>query len=152
MHIHRYEMTREQLADFLISNGLVMAPDGAITAPQGETVGQTFATGSDSFLVIVLEEGYTRGEDRVTAWWPGFRPAWVMTTADGKTEVGDTLGPGEVICDLCNADISTRPVPVVGTWALCLRCFTRLNLPFPGRIEPYDVDERYGGDRWQTGR
>lgn len=139
MKARRHWMTREQLGGFLAANRLVAAPDGAITAPRGEKVGQAFATGPASFLVIVLEEGYTRGdEDEVTAWWPGFRLAWAMATADG-VEVGDILGPGEVVCDLCNDEVAIRPVPVVGTWAYCSECFARLDLPFPGRIEPYDV-------------
>ena len=60
-------------------------------------------------------------------------------TGDGEVEVGDLLGPEEVICDLCNGDVSIRPVPMVGSYALCTACFTRQGFAFPGTISPYCV-------------
>ena len=75
----------------------------------------------------------------ITAWWPAFRPAWTLVTGDGEVEVGDLLGPEDVICDLCNADVSIRPVPMVGSYALCTACFARQGFAFPGTISPYCV-------------
>ena len=133
-----YRMSGEQLARFLTVDGLHVESTGALLAPRGEKVGTVIQIGEGASLVLIFEEGYTRGRDEVRAWWPGFRPAWIIVVADGETEIGDTLGPGDVICDRCNANITIRPVPVIGDWALCPSCFARLNLPFPGRVEPYD--------------
>ena len=138
-------MTGEQLDRFLAANGLHVDPDGALLAPGGEKVGTVAPVDGGTFLALVFEEGYRRGEDEVTAWWPEFRPAWVIVTSSGETEIGDTLGPGEAICDRCNANITTRPVPVVGDWALCPSCFARLDLPFPGSVEPYDCKRQNRG-------
>ncbi len=134
-------MTGEQLDCFLAANGLHVDPDGALLAPGGEKVGTVAPIDEGTFLALVFEEGYRRGEDEVTAWWPEFRPAWVIVTPDGGTEIGDTLGPGGVICDVCNAEVVIRPAPVVNGYARCARCFSDLGLPFPGHVEPYDPAE-----------
>jgi hypothetical protein len=131
-------MSREQLDCFLIANGLCVGSEGAVLAPRGEKVGTVTSVDGGTFLILVSEESYRRGEDEVKVWWPEFRPAWVLVAPDGEIEVGDTLGPDEVICDVCNAEVTIRPVPVVNGYARCRRCFGDLDLPFPGRIEPYE--------------
>jgi hypothetical protein len=138
MNNNRIRMTKEQLDYFLVANGLRTEPVGALLAPKGEKVGTVTLVDGDTFLNLVSEEGYRQGEDEVKAWWPEFRPAWVLVAPDGEIEVGDTLGPDEVICDVCNAEVMIRPVPVVNGCARCRRCFGDLDLPFPGRIEPYE--------------
>ena len=134
-------MTGEQLDCFLVANGLRIEPSGTLLAPEGEKVGTVALVDDGTFLARVFEESYRQGENEVTAWWPEFRPAWVIITPDGGMEVGSTLGPGEVICDVCNAEVTIRPVPVVNGYARCARCFGDLGLPFPGHIEPYDPAE-----------
>jgi len=150
-----YQLTPEQLACFLKANGLVMSSVNYLLTPRGETVGMVLPTGQ-TFLVIVFEEGYIRKDEEetvtVTAWWPSFRPSWVETDLSGSTiSVGPPLGPDEVICDVCNAVITIRPVPLVGSYALCPRCFEKTGLPFPGRIQPYEPepadDPGKGGQR-----
>ena len=135
---NRVRMSREQLGCFLVANGLRAEPDGTLLAPKGEKVGTVTLVDGGTLLILVSEEGYRQGEDEVRAWWPEFRPAWVIVAPDGEIEVGDTLGPDEVICDVCNAEVTIRPVPVVNGYARCRRCFSDLDLPFPGCIEPYE--------------
>ncbi len=136
-----HRMTGEQLGCFLVANGLHAEPNGALFAPGGEKVGTVALVGDGAFLALVCEESYRQGEDEVRAWWPEFRPAWVIITPDGGMEVGCTLGPDEVICDVCNAEVTIRPVPVANGYARCARCFGDLGLPFPGHVEPYDPAE-----------
>ena len=133
------------MARFLTVDGLHVESTGALLAPRGEKVGTVIQIGEGASLVLIFEEGYTRGRDEVRAWWPGFRPAWIIVTDDGKTKVGDALGPDEVTCDRCNANITIRPVPVVGDCALCPSCFAKLDLPFPGKVEPYDCEGQNDG-------
>jgi hypothetical protein len=137
----RVRMTKEQLDCFLVANGLHAEPDGALLAPKGEKVGAVTLVDGGAFRILVSEEGYRQGEDEVKVWWPEFRPAWVLVAPDGEIEVGDTLGPDEVICDVCNAEVMIRPVPVVNGYARCRRCFGDLDLPFPGHIKPYEPAE-----------
>ncbi len=61
-------------------------------------------------------------------WMPTERPAFIITDWDGNVlEVGGTLSADEVICDLCNALITIRPVPVVWeNYAVCLECLDRV--------------------------
>ena len=158
----RYRMTVGQLARFTSANGLRL--DGSrLYAPEGKNVGRVrlasvraFDPSSDRgcsdgsvrgapLVLSVFQESYSlpaqAGHDgcEITAWWPAFRPAWTLVTGDGEVEVGDLLGPEEVICDLCNADVSIRPVPMVGSYALCTACFIRQGFVFPGTISPYCV-------------
>jgi hypothetical protein len=140
-----HAMTEAQLARFLAANGLWRGGDRILT-PQGEVVG-IIAQGQNGGCpaILILQESYSlpvqAGDDGclVTAWWPAFRPAWTLVTGDGQVEIGDLLGPDEVICDLCNAEVSIRPVPMVGSYALCTACFARQGMPFPGTVGPYCV-------------
>jgi len=63
---------------------------------------------------------------KITLWNPPpVRPAYIITDEDGNIEEeGAPLS--EVYCDLCNAEIVIRPVPVVGTYALCLDCLAKV--------------------------
>jgi len=137
-HQIRHQMTEEQLVCFLVANGL--RRDGnQLLAPEGEVVGVITRVGRGPQVVTVFEEKHRRDGCEVTAWWPAFRPAWTLLTPDGGVEVGETLGPDEVICDLCNAEVAIRPVPVVGGYAHCANCFVSLGVPFPGSVCPYCV-------------
>ena len=142
-----HTMTEEQLASFLAANGLHL--DGnLLLAPEGEIVGLIGRFGQAAWTVLAVEERRRHRGREVKAWWPGFRPAWTLTTADGGVEVGETLGPDVVVCDLCNADVTIRPVPVVDGYAHCATCFARGDIPFPGRVRPYEVQpEPEDGDR-----
>jgi len=140
-----HQMTEARLARFLAANGL-RRDGGRILAPQGEVVGVARQRQDGPTAILVLQESYWNDGCRVAAWWPTFRPAWTLVTGDGEVEVGDPLGPDEVICDLCNADVAIRPVPMVGSYALCAACFARQGMSFPGAIDPYCVLPTREGD------
>jgi len=131
-------MTEAQLARFLAANGLRLEGP-QLLAPQGEVVGVVRRARDESPTIQILQESYQHDGCQVAAWWPTFRPAWTLVTDDGEVEVGDLLGPDEVICDLCNVDVAIRPVPVVGRYALCTDCFAKMGIPFPGSVRPYCV-------------
>jgi len=64
---------------------------------------------------------------KITLWYPTHRPAYVFFDEAGNVEEeGAPLSADEVYCDLCNAEIVIRPVPVVGTYALCLDCLNKV--------------------------
>ncbi|MGC9335884.1 MAG: hypothetical protein ACP5JJ_17195 [Anaerolineae bacterium] len=127
-------MSFDQLAVFLEANGLQVT-DGILLAPGGVPVGLV-RQGKTRATLVVVKRQYVKEDNLVQAWWPSFRIAWRITMGDEVT-VGPTLGPDEVICDLCNAQVQVRPVPVVNGYALCQACFGSRGLPFPGRVEPY---------------
>ncbi|MEA3376723.1 MAG: hypothetical protein U9R72_11080 [Chloroflexota bacterium] len=127
-------MSLDQLDVFLEANGLQVT-DGILFAPGGVPVGLVRQGKTRATLVLVNRQ-YVKEDHIVQAWWPSFRIAWRITMGDQGT-VGPTLGPDEVICDLCNAKVQLRPVPVVNGYALCQACFRSRGLPFPGRVEPY---------------
>jgi len=136
-------MTAEQLRQFLQVNDLkIKIENGLIIAPEGAMIGVA-VTGGDMTSVVLFEEGYSRGELQVTAWWPTSRPAYAIIGGDGDIEeIGPTLSPDEVFCDYCNAVVCIRPVPVVHGYALCRACFGKLSKKhslddFPGRVQPY---------------
>jgi len=137
-------ITEAQLARFLAANGLRLEGP-QLLAPQGEVVGVVRRDRDEPPTIQILQESYNlpaqadRDDCQVAAWWPTFRPAWTLITDDGEVEVGDLLGPDEVICDLCNAEVAIRPVPMVGSYALCAACFARQDVPFPGSVYPYCV-------------
>jgi hypothetical protein len=61
-------------------------------------------------------------------WWtpPVNRPAYILHTKDGETEEGMSIPDNLVICDICNATISLRPVPLLYiSYATCPVCFQR---------------------------
>jgi hypothetical protein len=140
----KHTMTEAQLARFLAANGLRLEGP-QLLAPQGEVVGVIRRARDESPTIQILQESYNlpaqagRDDCRVAAWWPTFRPAWTLVTGDGEVEVGDLLGPDEVICDLCNVDVAIRPVPMVGGYALCPDCFAKMGILFPGSVRPYCV-------------
>ena len=153
----RHRVTVGQLARFASANGLRL--DGSrLFAPDGKNVGRVRLVRGAPLILSVFQESYDlpaqAGDDgcQVTAWWPAFRPAWTLVTGDGEVEIGDLLGPDEVICDLCNAEVTIRPVPMLGSYALCTACFARQGMPFPGTVGPYCVlpirdCERVGDER-----
>lgn len=60
-------------------------------------------------------------------WWqPNARPAYLLYTEEGGIEEGPMLGADEVICDLCNGDVSYSPVAVYAGNALCPECFQKV--------------------------
>jgi hypothetical protein len=140
----RHRLTVGQLARFTSANGMRL--DGSrLFAPNGKNVGRVRLARGAPLILSAIQESYVlpaqAGHDgcEITAWWPAFRPAWMLVTGDGEVEVGDMLGPDDVICDLCNADVSIRTVPMVGSYALCTACFARQGMPFPGTVGPYCV-------------
>lgn len=48
------------------------------------------------------------------------------------------LTADEVYCDLCNADVVVRPVPVISGYAACLNCLSRIEPEWPKQI-PFEV-------------
>ena len=134
----KHAMTKAELARFLIANGLSLSKN-QLLAPEGQVVGVVRRPDGEQFVVTAFEERARCNGSEVAAWWPAFRPAWTLVTPAGEVEIGDPLGPDEVICDLCNAAIDTRPVAVVSGWAACPECFPSFCLDFPGRISPYRV-------------
>lgn len=64
---------------------------------------------------------------KITLWYPPrVRPSFVFVYDDGQIEEGAPLSADEVYCDICNADVIVRPVPVVGSYALCLDCLAKI--------------------------
>ena len=144
----RHQMTEEQLACFLAANGL--RPDvNQLLAPQGESVGMIDRAGEGSRMILIVEEKRRCDGGDLTAWWPVSRLAWTLITSDGEVEVGDVLGPDEVICDLCNAEVANPLVPVLNGYAHCAACFAGLGVAFPGRVHPFRQAHRHEYSRWQ---
>jgi hypothetical protein len=142
-----HRMTVGQLARFTSANGLCLDGSGLFT-PDGKNIGRVRLASPRTFdpisgqeirgaplILSVFQESYIlpAQADRdgcvITAWWPAFRPAWTLVTGDGDVEVGD----------LCNAEVTIRPVPMVGSYALCTACFARQGMSFPGTVGPYCV-------------
>jgi hypothetical protein len=149
--VARHEMSRDQFAEFLVANRLIVSTGGILSTPALIAVGKAWAAGPKGFVVEMVEKGYVRGEEQVMTWWPTSRTAWVLISGDGKREVGGNLGPDEVVCDACNAEVATRPVAVRGTYALCGACLEKAGLPFPGDFDPYDVEEVIADGTWGEG-
>jgi hypothetical protein len=127
-------LSSDDLELFVAANGLQIVDEELLT-PDGTKVGAVTACGP-KHLIVISNEQYVVPPVTVEAWWPGFRTAWRIIGSDG-TAVGPTLGPDEVICDLCNRSVELRPVPVVDKHALCRHCFEEMGLPFPGNVKPY---------------
>jgi len=73
----------------------------------------------------------------IELWFPPkTRPSFVLVDEDGNDEVGAELTDAEVYCDLCNADIPLRPVPVVSGYALCLDCLPKIEPKWDSQITP----------------
>lgn len=65
--------------------------------------------------------------NKITLWYPQERPAYVFFDEAGNVEEeGAPLSADEVYCDICNAEIVVRPVPVVGDYVLCLDCLNKV--------------------------
>ena len=78
--------------------------------------------------VALLAQEWQRLKAEGWYWWyPQERPSFVITDWDGNVvEEGPTLGPDEVYCDICNARVFVRPVPALGSYAVCPDCFFRM--------------------------
>jgi len=123
------------LAWFLFFNGLEILLEsrntGTVITLAGHRVGTVHI--SVTTEINLEETGYTLPDGTtVKTWWPEYRPSYMTD----RGEEGPLLGPDQVICDLCNADILVRPVFTVGNNALCLNCFRETKLPPPTRIIP----------------
>jgi len=72
---------------------------------------------------------------------PPVRASYIFVDEDGQVEEeGAPLSAEEVCCDICNADVVVRPVPVVGTYALCLKCLSTVIPEWP--LEVNDETKR----------
>ncbi len=68
---------------------------------------------------------------------PETRPSYVFVSEDGEVEEsGPELTDAEVYCDLCNADIPLRPVPVVSGYALCPDCLPKVEPEWEKQVSP----------------
>ena len=120
----------------LAANGLTR--DGrALVTPRGIPIGDAAKMGADTEMVSLVEMASIQGNRCVTAWWAKPRSAWGIFTEEDGFESGAILPPDEVVCDDCNGTVIIRPVPVVGSYALCAECFVRTGLTFPGIVRPY---------------
>lgn len=74
----------------------------------------------------------------ITLWNPpAERPAYAIYDWDGNlVEEGTLLTEQEVYCDLCNADVIIRPVPVIGSYALCPECLDKVEPNWKEQIHP----------------
>ena len=143
------EISWAALVRFLRANGLHLDSETGVArviTQSGVIVGDVIIDDPADGCFLLMQEGEyeTLDGSEVRAWWPTERPAWTYTPLDENlqedaeaTEVGPMLGPDEVVCDLCNAPVLIRPVPVVDGYALCAHCLERTGLPFPGRVAPY---------------
>jgi hypothetical protein len=144
MQTVKTEMQIKAFEAFLAAHGLSHnSTTGLISTPTGQEVAFAIRTaGVLDVRLMVYEESYQIDETEVKSWWPMARPSYVISDFDGNViEIGPPLGPNEVICDFCSAEIHTRPVPVVDGNALCPECFAETRLPFPGSVQPYEVEE-----------
>jgi hypothetical protein len=120
----------------IAANGLTR--DGkALVTPRGIPIGDATSMGSGTGLVRLVEMASIQGDTRVAAWWAKPRSAWGIFTEEGGFESGAILAPDEVVCDVCNGAVIIRPVPVVGSYALCAECFVKTDMAFPGIVRPY---------------
>jgi len=78
--------------------------------------------------VALLAQEWQRLKAEGWYWWyPQERPSYAVMDWDGNVvQEGPTLGPDEVYCDICNAPVFVRPVPALGSYAVCLECFHRM--------------------------
>ena len=78
--------------------------------------------------VALLAQEWLRLKAEGWYWWyPQERPSYVLMDWDGNVVAeGPTLGADEVICDICNAWVAIRPVPALGSYAVCPGCFFRM--------------------------
>lgn len=74
----------------------------------------------------------------IELWMPPEERSIVMTDETGRQIFICGLTSDEVYCDICNADITIRPVPVVETYALCLKCLAEIEPGWKKQI-PKDV-------------
>jgi hypothetical protein len=139
VHEATHCLTWPQLDAFLAANGLELGLQSAVyvAGDPGTIVGRVTADGDQVVLSIMEAVEPHNDEGFVKAWWPDFRRAWIIVGDSPEVDIGPCLEPDEAICDLCNALVLTRPVAVVGSYALCQACFEKTGLPFPGSIRPY---------------
>lgn len=131
-------LSKKHFATFLSANGL-SHHQSILTSRRNLPVGRAYRHfNSDYMNVEIIETGLERDGRKAAAWWPRPRASFHMLDESGAIELsGDLLDTDEVVCDLCNAEVLIRPVPVVATDALCAECFASLSLPFPSLIRPY---------------
>lgn len=81
---------------------------------------------------------------RITLWKPpAERTAWTLYDLDGNVlEQGPMIS--EVYCDLCNAEVVLRPVPVVDGYALCDHCLPKVVPNWHKQVSPAVLVAWYG--------
>jgi len=68
---------------------------------------------------IQTEDGRTKIE-----WWPKEKFRNRVTEVISSTHYDRIPIPDDIVlCDFCNEQITEFPVPVMGTYALCKKCF-----------------------------
>jgi hypothetical protein len=140
--IESVRMTPERFGDFIAAHALTIEGGRilALLTPAGQRVGLAARQG-DAVTLWLCTGAYRAQGAVIKAWWPTERPLVIISDLDGSNaQCLGRLGPSQVICDLCNAEVRVRPVPVVGNDALCRACFQRTGLPWPGGIAPYVVE------------
>jgi hypothetical protein len=145
--IESVQMTPDQFGDFIAAHALTIQRGRipALLTPCGQEVGLAARQG-DVVTLWLCTGAYQAQSAVIKAWWPTERPLVIISDLDGSNaQCLGRLGPSEVICDLCNAEVRIRPVPIVGNDALCKDCFKQTRLPWPGGITPYAVEPRRTG-------
>jgi formylmethanofuran dehydrogenase subunit E len=59
--------------------------------------------------------------------WNPEKREFAVYDGNGNKIYSVTLSENEVYCDLCNAQIFTKPVPMIGSYALCFDCLDSIN-------------------------
>ena len=73
----------------------------------------------------------------IELWFPTDREFAIY--GGGKKVYSSIVPASEVICDICNADVAIRPVPLIyGSYAVCLDCLAREYPDWRERV-PVDV-------------
>lgn len=64
---------------------------------------------------------------KIWTWWtPAERKIAVWMEGEAQPVYEQTLGAEDVVCDLCNASITTQPVPLLWEgYAVCAKCFQK---------------------------
>jgi hypothetical protein len=87
-------------------------------------------------------------------WYPpAERISYVILDWDGNVEeIGPVLTDADVVCDICNAEISLRPVPVWNGNALCDDCLGKFVPDWYQRVSVMSDGEKILEDWYEQRR